>query len=229
DGEIVVAKEKINDKTLFTNLNESEIEKLNEKLDAINLLDDDYAAQISKIIDQASAINTAKQERIKQINSLTNLSDETSDTKPVSEKRAFINEVKDTVVEINANANPISITENSANALDAIVLKAQKQDLINQIDTTYEHLNPKQKQDLISVIRDANDLNTAQNTFNDTAGINTNMKSLKDIVKEFTDKDVANLDDYKFASDAAKQHYDDVFAAAKELINSSQNDGSVNP
>ncbi|TNK90609.1 hypothetical protein C4M96_04685, partial [Mycoplasmopsis pullorum] len=50
DGEIVVAKEKISDKTQFANLNESEIKKLNEKLDAINLLDDDYAAQISKII-----------------------------------------------------------------------------------------------------------------------------------------------------------------------------------
>ncbi|TNK91294.1 hypothetical protein C4M96_04485, partial [Mycoplasmopsis pullorum] len=135
--------------------------KLNEKLDAINLLDDDYAAQISKIIDQASAINTAKQERINQINSLTNLSDETSDTKPVSEKQALINEIKDTVVEINGNANPVSITQDSANALDAIILKAQKQDLINQINTAYEHLNPKQKQDLISAIQDANDLNTA--------------------------------------------------------------------
>ncbi|TNK83899.1 hypothetical protein C4M81_03510, partial [Mycoplasmopsis pullorum] len=229
DGEIVVAKEKINDKTQFTNLNESEIEKLSEKLDAINLLDSDYGTQISKIIDQASEINTAKQERINQINGLTNLSNETSDAKPVSEKQALINEIKNTVVEINANANPVSITQDSANALDAIVLKAQKQDLINQINTAYEHLNPKQKQDLISAIQDANDLNTAQNAFNDVASVNTNMKSLKDIVKEFTDKDVANLDDYKFASDPAKKHYDDVFAAAKELINSSQNNGSVNP
>ncbi|TNK95064.1 hypothetical protein C4M98_03645, partial [Mycoplasmopsis pullorum] len=129
DGEIVVAKEKINDKTQFTNLNESEIEKLSEKLDAINLLDSDYGTQISKIIDQASEINTAKQERINQINGLTNLSNETSDAKPVSEKQALINEIKNTVVEINANANPVSITQDSANALDAIVLKAQKQDL----------------------------------------------------------------------------------------------------
>ncbi|TNK91092.1 hypothetical protein C4M96_04570, partial [Mycoplasmopsis pullorum] len=93
----------------------------------------------------------------------------------------------------------------------------------------YEHLNPKQKQDLISAIQDANDLNTAQNAFNDAANVNTNMKSLKDIVKEFTDKNVTNLDDYKFASDPAKQHYDDVFASAKELINSTQNDGNTNP
>ncbi|VEU70225.1 GA module-containing protein [Mycoplasmopsis glycophila] len=224
DGEIVVTKNKINDSSQYPNLNNTEKEALIAELDAIDLLEDNYTDQISAIIEKANLINSEKEKRIALIDALNHLT--TNSNNSQGQKEFYIEKVKNLVVTVVPNSNPIALSEESKKELDKLVLEAQKQDLKNQINNSYPHLNPKQTANLIQAINDSQSYVDAQKAFNGYSSINQNMSTLKDLVTKYEDKNVHSLDDYIYATKEKKQAYDSVFNAAKELINSTQNDGT---
>ncbi|QIW62374.1 GA module-containing protein [Mycoplasmopsis gallinacea] len=224
DGEIVVAKNKINDSLQYPNLNSTEKEGLIADLGRINLLQDNYADQISAIIEKVKLINSEKEKRIGLIDGLKHLT--TNSNNSQGQKEFYIEKVKNLVVTVDSNSNPIALSEQSKKELDKLVLEAQKQDLINQINNLYPHLNPKQTSNLIKAINDSVSYADAQNAFNSYSSINENMSTLKDLVTKYENKNVHSLDDYTYASEAKKLAYDSVFNAAKELIASTENDGT---
>ncbi|VEU58992.1 lipoprotein 17-related variable surface protein [Mycoplasmopsis gallinacea] len=224
DGEIVVAKNKINDSSQYPNLNNTEKEALIADLDRIKLLEDNYTDQISAIIEKTKLINSEKEKRIQLIDGLNHLT--TNSNNSQGQKEFYIQKVKNLVVTVDSNSNPIALSEKSKKELDKLVLEAQKQDLINQINNSYPHLNPKQTSNLIKAINDSPSYVEAQKAFNGYSSINENMSTLKDLVTKYENKNVHSLVDYTYATKEKKQAYDSVFNAAKELINSTQNDGT---
>ncbi|RIV16506.1 lipoprotein 17-related variable surface protein [Mycoplasmopsis gallopavonis] len=216
DGEINVALEKLNENSY---LNNQEIEKFREKLNNINPLDDDYQTEIQNLLDKAKNANDAKKEKIDLIDQLDNLTPE--------QKQLFKEQIKNINSEFNDQDNELN--ETTKQELDKILVNAEKQNLINQISDSYENLNPKQKEELKEQIAGASSTENAKEIFANASDLDEKMKTLKELVETYKNKNVDQLDDYKYASKANKDRYDAAIQSAEELLTSTTNNGSANP
>ncbi|MEA4115569.1 hypothetical protein VBM87_02125 [Mycoplasma sp. 744] len=138
-----------------------------------------------------------------QINDLTNLSS--------FEKQTFTNRVN------SARTN---------DQINQILLEAQKQHYLKEVQLTLNNLNPKQRNDINAKINSANNLNNIQNELENYKSINAKMATLKTKVHSATNN--TKVIEYNTSSQNKKTVYDDIINKAKDLLNSNSNDGLTN-
>ncbi|VEU58398.1 lipoprotein 17-related variable surface protein [Mycoplasmopsis gallinacea] len=154
-----------------------------------------------------------------------------------SSQKAF-NDKKASLIEaINQAKNNNKITEsqkqklidavNKATSLDELNKQEAKDNEIFKLTSTYEHLNPKQNQELFEKIQNATSIQDAQTIFakQENVNLNNSMKKLKYLASEYTNKK-SNVD-YKSATNQSQ--FDAIFNSANELISSTTNNGTTNP
>ncbi|QIW62533.1 lipoprotein 17-related variable surface protein [Mycoplasmopsis gallinacea] len=155
----------------------------------------------------------------------------TSNQKALNDKKASLIEA------INQAKNANKITEsqkqalinavNKATSLDELNKQEAKDNQIFKLTSTYEHLNPKQNQELFEKIQNATSTQDAQTIFGKQENVNLNnsMKKLKNLVIEYTNKK-ANVD---YTSATNQSQFDTILNSANELISSITNNGTTNP
>ncbi|TNK96906.1 hypothetical protein C4M95_02865, partial [Mycoplasmopsis pullorum] len=190
----------------LNNLSQTEKNEYKNQIDQANTPE-----EAETIKEKAKNANDKKQEYIDRINQTPGLSEE--------EKQEYINRIKNTKFDSSEANNELKF--------ENIVLDATKQGLKNQIDGTYAYLNPKQKEQLKTLIDSKTTIAEAQEAFNSYSELNEKMKKLKDEVIPAIEAKVQQDQNKKYSKATAttKDVFDAQLAAAKDLLTSSTDNG----
>ncbi|WP_036458517.1 lipoprotein 17-related variable surface protein, partial [Mycoplasmopsis iners] len=141
------------------------------------------------------------------------------------EAEEYINNSQNLNNDEKTKFNNLIEEQNSVTDVNSKLLEAQKQELINQIDQTYTYLNPKQKENLKTLINSATSKEDAQTKFKSYSELNNKMHQLSDLVTKYANTTTSDAK-YTNATESAKNNFKTAYEAAETLLTSATDNGA---